>query len=53
VCYCAAYIVDLFVQFSGLDTAWSKGRIVLLIVGTVFAAVIAHFFAMTMFSGSE
>jgi hypothetical protein len=50
VCYCAVYVVDLFVQFSGLHTAWSKGRMALLIVGTAFAAVIAHFFAMNIFS---
>jgi hypothetical protein len=43
VAYCAAYAVDLFVQFSGLDAAWRRGRVVLLIVGTAFAATIAHF----------
>ena len=52
VCYCAAYGVDLFVQFSGLHAAWSKGRLVLLIVGTAFAAVIAHFFAMGIFTAN-
>src|SRR5262245_15895598 len=50
VCYCAVYIVDLFVQFSGLHGAWSKGRIAILIVGTAFAAVIAHFFAVNIFN---
>lgn len=49
VCYCAVYIVDLFVQFSGLHAAWMKGRMAVLIVGTAFAAVIAHFFAMNIF----
>jgi hypothetical protein len=52
VCYCAAYIVDLFVQFSGLHAAWTKGRTAVLIVGTAFAAVIAHFFAMGIFTGN-
>ena len=37
-----AYLVDLFVQFSGLHVAWRRGRVVLLIVGTAFAAAIAH-----------
>lgn len=37
--------MDLFVQFAGLDTAWARGRPVLLVVGGMFAAVIAHFFA--------
>src|ERR1051326_3476088 len=50
VCYCGAYIVDLFVQFSGLHGAWGKGRIVVLVVGTAFAAVIAHFVALAMFT---
>ena len=49
VCYCAVYAVDLFVRFSGLQEAWEKARIVVLVVGTAFAAVIAHFFSYTMF----
>jgi len=52
VCYCAVYVVDLFVQFSGLHPAWSKGRMAILIVGTAFAAVIAHFFAMNIFGSN-
>ena len=43
VAYCAVYAIDLFVQFSGLDAAWRVGRSVVLIVGTAFAAAIAHF----------
>ena len=38
VCYCAVYVVDLFVQFSGLHEAWAKGRVGVLVVGTAFAA---------------
>ena len=49
VAYCAAYLADLFVQFSGLDTAWRWGRVVLLIVGTAFAATLTHFFAKGIF----
>jgi hypothetical protein len=49
VCYCAAYLADLFVQFSGLELAWRRGRAVLLIVGTAFAATIAHFIAKGFF----
>ena len=45
VAYCAAYVADLFVQFSGLDAPWRRGRVALLIIGTAFAATIAHFFA--------
>jgi hypothetical protein len=49
VAYCAAYAVDLFVQFSGLDAAWRRGRVALLIVGTAFAATIAHFMVQGSF----
>jgi hypothetical protein len=49
IAYCAVYFVDLFVQFSGLDAAWRRGRMVLLIVGTAFAATIAHFAAQEIF----
>jgi len=50
ICYCAVYAVDLFVRFSGLQTAWDKGRIVVLLVGTAFAAVIAHFLSSGILS---
>jgi hypothetical protein len=49
VCYCSVYAVDLFVRFSGLEEAWEKARVVVLIVGTAFAAVITHFFSYIMF----
>jgi hypothetical protein len=51
VCYCAVYVVDFFVQFSGLREAWAKGRIVVLVIGTIFAAVIAHFFMTGILGG--
>jgi hypothetical protein len=49
VLYCAAYLADLFVQFSGLDIAWRKGRAVLLVIGTAFAGTITHFIAKGLF----
>jgi hypothetical protein len=49
VCYCAVYGVDLFVRFSGLQAAWERARVIILLVGTAFAAVIAHFFASMIF----
>jgi hypothetical protein len=49
IAYCGAYVADLFVQFSGLDAAWRRGRVVLLSVGTAFAATITHFFAKGFF----
>jgi len=45
VCYCVAYIADVFVQVSGLHQEWRVGRVVLLVVGTAFAATITHFVA--------
>jgi len=43
IAYCAVYVADLFVQFSGLDAAWRRGRMAVLAVGTTFAAIITHF----------
>ena len=51
VCYCAAYAVDLFAQYSALRAVWARRRWVVLAVGIIFAAVIAHFFSMGVFSG--
>ena len=45
VCYCAVYVVDLFVRISGLDRPWQIARWVVLAVGTAFAATITHFFS--------
>ena len=51
VAYCAAYAVDLFVQFSGSQAAWLRWRWILLLIGTAFACVLAHFFMMGIFGG--
>jgi hypothetical protein len=51
IAYCAAYAVDLFVQFSGLREAWPRWRWVVLATGTAFAAVITHFITTAMRSG--
>jgi hypothetical protein len=51
LCYCAVYVIDLFVQFSGLREAWAKGRVAVLVVGTAFAGVIAHFFSSNILGG--
>jgi hypothetical protein len=48
VAYCAAYAVDLFVQFSGQRIAWARWRWVVLATGTAFAAVITHFIAASI-----
>ena len=46
VAYCGAYAVDIFVQYSGLRPSWPRWRWVVLTVGTVFGAVLAHFFTL-------
>jgi hypothetical protein len=46
IAYCAAYAVDLFVQFSGLRGVWPRWRWTVLLMGTAFAAVLAHFFSL-------
>jgi hypothetical protein len=53
VAYCAAYLGDVFVQFSGFTAGWRRWRWFLLFVGTAFAAAITRFFALGFFfSGS-
>jgi hypothetical protein len=49
VAYCAAYLVEVLVQFSEFREPWRKWRFVLWIVGTAFAVVLAHFFTTGMF----
>ena len=49
ICYCAAYVVDLFVQLSSLRALWIGKRWLLFALGTLFAAVIVRFFALAVF----
>jgi hypothetical protein len=49
VCYCAAYVVDIFVQLSPLRGSWMRVRWLLFLVGLAFAAVIARFFSIATF----
>jgi hypothetical protein len=48
IAYCTAYAVDLFVQFSGSRATWARWRWSVLLVGTAFAAVLAHFFTLAL-----
>ena len=50
VAYCAAYIPDLFMQSSDFIQVWRKVRWILFVTGTLFAAIITRFIAMTIFS---
>jgi hypothetical protein len=46
VCYCAAYAVDIFMQYSGLRDSWLQWRWVMLVLGLAFGATLAHFFSL-------
>ncbi len=49
ICYCTAYLGDVFVQVSGYRESWLKWRWVLLVTGIVFAAIITRRFAIGFF----
>jgi hypothetical protein len=46
VAYCAAYIVDIFVQASAFHDQWQQFRWLLFTLGVAFAAVLARYFSM-------
>ena len=50
VAYCAAYLVDVFVQFSAYRDLWRKNRWVLFAIGLLFAAILTRFWSMGLFS---
>jgi hypothetical protein len=50
VAYCAAYLVELLVQFSEFREPWRRGRLAVWLLGTIFAMVLTHFFATGIFA---
>ena len=52
VAYCAAYAVDIVAQISAFRGIWVRARWMLLVVGVLFAAVLAHFFSGGLFAHS-
>lgn len=50
VAYCAAYPVDVMALMSGFRATWLRRRWMLLAVGLLFAAVLAHFISRGLFS---
>ena len=50
VCYCAAYLVDIFAQTSGFRELWQRYRWLLFVVGTVFAGIITRFWSLAFFT---
>jgi len=53
LCYCAAYVPDIFAQFSGFQETWRKWRWLLFTVGVLFAGIITRFMAMAAFVTSH
>jgi hypothetical protein len=49
VAYCAAYVIDIFVQGSGFRELWRSYRWVVLTLGLVFAGVLTRYFCIGMF----
>jgi len=49
IAYCAAYLVEVLVQFSDFREAWRRSRFGLWLLGTAFALVLTHFFSERMF----
>ena len=49
LCYCAAYIVDVFAQLSGFRAEWRRCRWGLLVLGIVFAGVLTRFCVLGFF----
>ena len=46
LCYCGAYLVDLFAQYSAYRSTWLRHRWILLAIGTFLALILAHFISM-------
>ena len=43
IAFCAAYPIDIFMQFTGFDEIWRYGRWIVFGVGVAFAATLAYF----------
>lgn len=46
ICYCAAYLVDVPVQYSTLQPIWRGRRWLLWVVGALFASVLASYWLL-------
>lgn len=53
VAYSVVYVPDVFIQFSGFRSSRARWRLLLLVVGFAFAAVLTHFISGGAFSGSS
>jgi hypothetical protein len=50
VAFCAAYLVDVFVQLSGVRAAWLRYRWVLFAIGLTFAGIVTRFVSLSLFA---
>ncbi len=49
ILYCAAYIVDIFIQLSDFRETWLRYRWTLLLIGILFASIVTRFFSVGIF----
>jgi hypothetical protein len=49
VAYCAAYVVDVFAQWSSYRDLWRRYRWMLFSVGMLFAGILTRFFSLGIF----
>lgn len=49
IAYCAAYPVDVLAQLSAFRSTWLRFRWILLLVGIVFASILANFCSGALF----
>ncbi|MCJ7557549.1 MAG: hypothetical protein MUP90_11655 [Gammaproteobacteria bacterium] len=49
VFYCAAYIMDVGAQYSGVRETWRRHRWILFAVEVTFASIIARLISMNLF----
>lgn len=52
LCYCAAYLVDIFAQVSDFRKLWQRCRWVLLAIGIGFAAILTRQFSEGFFQAT-
>jgi uncharacterized membrane protein len=50
VAYCAAYLVDVVLQYSAVRESWRGRRWILFAIGTLFAGAITYLVATALFS---
>lgn len=49
VCYCAAYLVDVFAQISDFRAMWRRWRWILFAIGVAFAAILTQVISLEFF----